>query len=68
MSDGYISIIAMGAFLLVGAVFGGSVAGAYVEADFRADAIERGYAQYCAKSGDWAWKGECDGEAGDDGE
>ncbi len=45
-----------------GAVFGWGLASWYGEADFRAAAIERGYAQYCAKSGDWAWKGECDGE------
>lgn len=23
-------------------------------------AIERGYAQYCATTGEWAWKGECE--------
>lgn len=23
-------------------------------------AVERGYAQYCASTGEWAWKGECE--------
>lgn len=27
--------------------------------DFQREAIERGYAQYCATTGEWAWKGEC---------
>lgn len=25
----------------------------------RSQAIERGYAGYCEKTGNWAWKGEC---------
>lgn len=26
---------------------------------YRKEAIERGYAQYCPLSGNWAWEGEC---------
>lgn len=26
----------------------------------RFEAIERGYAQYCEKTGIWHWKGECE--------
>lgn len=29
-------------------------------AQFKAAAIERGYAEYCPTDGEWAWKGECD--------
>ena len=28
--------------------------------DYKQQAIERGYAEYCSKTGEWAWKGECE--------
>lgn len=30
------------------------------EPNYKQQAIDRGYAEYCAKTGDWAWKGECE--------
>lgn len=30
------------------------------ESQYRAEATERGYAQYCPDTGYWKWKGECD--------
>ena len=27
---------------------------------YREGAIERGYAEYCQKTGEWAWIGECE--------
>ena len=30
------------------------------ENQYRYEAIERDYAEYCSKTGEWAWKGECD--------
>jgi len=27
--------------------------------NFKAEAIQRGLAQYCPVTGNWAWKGEC---------
>ena len=29
--------------------------------DVRAEAIQRGYALHCPQTGEFAWKGECDG-------
>ena len=29
----------------------------------KAEAIQRGYALHCPQTGDFAWKGECDGPA-----
>lgn len=46
-----------------GFVFGFGLAALLLTADrngWRAEAIERGYAQYCPDDGQWAWKGECD--------
>ena len=37
--------------LIIGSVFEGGT--------YKAQAIERGYAQYCPADGAWAWKGEC---------
>lgn len=30
------------------------------EPNYKQQAIERGYAEYCSKIGEWAWKGECE--------
>ncbi len=27
---------------------------------YKAQAVKRGYAQYCPDDGAWAWKGECE--------
>lgn len=32
----------------------------YGENDLKAQAIERGYGEYCAKTGYWSWIGECE--------
>ncbi len=28
--------------------------------EWQKETVERGLAMYCPKTGDWAWKGECD--------
>jgi hypothetical protein len=40
---------------MFGLIFGGFVAGG----EYKAQAIERGYAQYCPDDGGWEWIGEC---------
>lgn len=30
-------------------------------AGWKQETVNRGYAQYCPMDGQWAWKGECDG-------
>jgi Mg2+/Co2+ transporter CorB len=46
--------------LLMSAFFGASIAFLLTENQYRYEAIERDYAEYCSKTGEWAWKGECD--------
>lgn len=29
------------------------------QAEWRRETVERGLAQYCPTTGEWAWKGEC---------
>jgi len=31
----------------------------FSEPNYKQQAIECGYAKYCPKTGEWAWKGEC---------
>ena len=45
--------------LITGLLFISWIIAADTNADWRAEAIERGYGQYCASNGVWAWKGEC---------
>lgn len=45
--------------LLAGITFGFFVFFQIPKKEFRTNAIEHGYAQYCPMDGKWAWKGEC---------
>jgi len=44
---------------LVGFLLAMIVGSSFEGGTYRAQAIERGYAQYCPADGAWAWKGEC---------
>jgi hypothetical protein len=50
-------VAAMGAAFFLGFFFGGLV---MVES-WQSDLINRGMAQYCPDTGEWAFKGECEG-------
>jgi len=56
-SDSWPALIFI-AFLgfLLGMIIGSLLEGG----EYKAQAIERGYALYCPADGDWAWVGECD--------
>lgn len=43
----------------IGMAIGVGLGMAETRAQYRTDAIERGYAAYCPSNGEWAWKGEC---------
>lgn len=45
--------------ICAGIFFGGSYYGKY---EFKAQAVERGYAEYCSTTGNWSWIGECENE------
>lgn len=55
MDDGFEVLIFITAAAAIGMIAGGS----FTRADFKIQAIEHGYAQYCPANGAWAWKGEC---------
>ncbi len=44
-----------------GFVAGGLLAFAHTSWSFKSDLINRGMAQYCPDTGEWAFKGECEG-------
>ena len=55
MSDAIAFII-----LIIITITVGFVAGSQRTGDaYKAQAVERGYAQYCPTDGAWAWVGEC---------
>lgn len=51
--DGFIMAV-------VGLVLGLALGMTGISSEWRADTIERGLAQYCPLTGEWAWVGECD--------
>ena len=46
--------------LLFGLFSTGILALIITETSWREEIVERGLAQYCPMTGDWAWIGECD--------
>jgi hypothetical protein len=61
MSDFFVSAVVgfiMG--LLFGLFSTGILAIIIAENSWREKIVERGLAQYCPMTGDWAWIGECD--------
>ena len=60
MNDMSIPILFIAGTILCGlSIIWGSAAASH---HYEAQAIERGYALYCPKDGEFAWKGECDVE------
>ena len=56
MNDPIITFVAGLGLGLLGGVSSG---GAIVEEVWQVETVERDLAQYCPKTGHWAWKGEC---------
>ena len=46
--------------VVVGFILGVLICDYIIKANYRTDAIERGYALYCPDDGKFAWVGECD--------
>ncbi len=52
-SFGFVVGMALGLLVVIGAA-------AIMPSPLLAEAIQRGYAQYCPNDGQWAWRGECE--------
>lgn len=46
--------------LICGLIAGMFIGAGIISSEWKAGAIERGLAQYCPLTGEWAWVGECD--------
>jgi hypothetical protein len=45
--------------IILGLIMGLSISYGLTTGAWKADAVQKGYAQYCADTGAWAWSGEC---------
>lgn len=59
MSDEASFVGVVGLIAIIAAGFGSA---AITRSEWQTKTIERGLAQYCPDTGEWAWKGECDHE------
>ena len=60
MKDNDIVFVLLLIIAMAAAAAGALVALVLTENQYRHEALERDYAEYCTKTGEWAWKGECD--------
>jgi len=57
VSSGAEVVLIMVILFLVGIGYGGFMLG---QMDFKQQAIDHGYAEYCSDTGNWSWVGECE--------